>query len=49
MENKLKNEEELFQQIREELMNDDFDGSEDELNREAEAIFEERYGYNINS
>lgn len=35
---------ELFQQIRESLL-DDWDGSEDELNREAEFIFEEKYGY----
>jgi hypothetical protein len=34
-----------FQAIREELMDDDWDGSEDELNREAESIFKERYGY----
>lgn len=34
-----------FQSIREELMDDDWDGDEDELNREAEDIFEERYGY----
>lgn len=36
---------ERYQAIREELLNDDWDGSEDELNREAEDIFYERYGY----
>lgn len=33
-----------YQAIREELM-EDWDGNEDELNREAEEIFRERYGY----
>lgn len=34
-----------YQTIRQELMDDDWDGSEDELNREADSIFLERYGY----
>lgn len=39
--------EDKFQKIKEEIMDNDFDGNEDELMRKTEEAFEKRYKFNF--